>query len=78
MPVEDLAMTRRVQREFARRQTIDGSLINVRAIHGVVYVTGRVRSMRGGNVDLKHEMGIIALSIRKIAGVRDVVLELMY
>lgn len=79
MPAEDLQMTRRCQREIGKRVAIDGNLINVRAIHGVVYLTGRARLQRGAmNVNIEEEMNIIAQNIRRLPGVRDVVMEVTW
>lgn len=78
MPVEDLYMTRRVQREFGKRNSIDYSLVGIRAIHGVVYLTGRIRPIRGRDVSLQEELGIIVQNIKRIPGVRDVVCEVQY
>lgn len=79
MPAEDLHMTRRCQREIGKRVAVDGNLINVRAIHGVIYLTGRARLQRGAtNVSLEDEMHIIAQNIKWIPGVRDVVVEVSY
>ena len=79
MPLEDMQMTRRVQREIAKRNSVDATMVNTRCIHGVVYISGRVRSMRGTiGVNLEDEMHIIAQNIKRIAGVRDVVVEVQY
>ncbi len=79
MPAEDLHMTRRCQREIGKRVAVDGNLINVRAIHGVIDLTGRARLQRGAtNVSLEDEMHIIAQNIKRIPGVRDVVVEVSY
>ncbi|MBI3947318.1 MAG: hypothetical protein HY321_15450 [Armatimonadetes bacterium] len=78
MPVEDLQMTRRVQREIGKRNSIDYSLMAIRSIHGIVYINGRVRPIRGREVNLQDEMGIVAQNIKRIPGVRDVVVEVQY
>jgi hypothetical protein len=78
MPAEDLHTTRRVMREIGKRNSVDYSLLAVRAIHGVVYVNGRVRPIRGQEVSLESEMAIIAQNIKRLPGVRDVVLEVDY
>lgn len=79
MPLEDTQTSRRVQRQLAKRSALDITQVNTRAIHGVVYITGRVRLMRGTvNVSLEDEMQIVAQNIRRIPGIRDVVLEVSY
>jgi acid phosphatase class B len=79
MPLEDMQMTRRVQREIGKRVALDSTQVNTRAVHGVVYITGRVRAMRGAvNLSLEDEMQIVAQNIKRIPGVRDVVIEVSY
>lgn len=79
MPVEDMHMTRRVQRELGKRVALDTNLVTVRSIHGVVYVNGRVRAMRAVvNLSLEDEMAIVAQNIKRIPGVRDVIMEVSY
>lgn len=79
MPVEDMQMSRRVQREISKRASVDSSLINLRSIHGVVYISGRIRPVRGAvNVNLEEELHIIAQNIKRIPGVRDVVMEVSF
>jgi len=69
-------MTRRVQREVGKRVALDSNLVNIRSIHGVVYIGGRVRPNRGHeNVSLEDEMQIVAQNIKRIQGVRDVIIE---
>lgn len=74
MPAEDAHMTRLVQREITRRY-IDSTGLNVKAIHGVVYLRGYIRKLRGHNVDLEHELEIIDRVLRGRPGVRDVIIE---
>lgn len=79
MPVEDMHMTRRVQRELGKRVALDTNLVNVRSVHGVVYVNGRVRAMRAVvNLSLEEEMAIVAQNIKRIPGVRDVIMDVAY
>jgi len=74
MPAEDAHMTRLVQREITRRY-IDSTGLNVKAIHGVVYLRGYIRKLRGHDVDLEHELEIIDRVLRGRPGVRDVIIE---
>jgi len=67
-------MTRLVQREITRRY-IDSTGLNVKAIHGVVYLRGYIRKLRGHDVDLEHELEIIDRVLRGRPGVRDVIIE---
>jgi len=74
MPAEDALMTRLVQREIGRRY-IDASRLDVKAIHGVVYLRGTITKLRGHDVDLAHELGIINRVLRGKPGVREVIME---
>ncbi|MDO8586041.1 MAG: BON domain-containing protein [Armatimonadota bacterium] len=76
MPVEDAEMTRMVRREISRRY-IDSSNLDVRVMHGVVYLRGWVDKLRGHHqdVDLKEELEVIHRILMQRPGVRDVVIE---
>lgn len=74
MPAEDAQMTRMVQREIGRRY-IDCSKLDVKAIHGVVYLRGSIRKLRGHDVDLKHELEVITRVLRAKPGIREVVVD---
>ncbi|MGQ9923554.1 MAG: hypothetical protein ACUVSM_06370 [Armatimonadota bacterium] len=74
MPAEDAATTRLVRREIVRRR-IDDTMLQVNSMHGVVYIRGEVRSLRGENCDLEAEMNIIHRILRSRPGIRDVIIE---
>ena len=74
MPAEDARMTRLVQREIGRRY-IDASRLDVKAVHGVVYLRGSIRKLRGHEADLDHELQVINRVLRGKPGVRDVVID---
>ncbi|MCX6377202.1 MAG: hypothetical protein NTU88_14425 [Armatimonadetes bacterium] len=74
MPAEDAQTTRLVQREIGRRY-IDITRLDVKAIHGVVYLRGSIAKLRGHNVDLRHELEIINRVLRGKPGIRDVVID---
>ena len=79
MPVEDAEMTRMVRREISRRY-IDSSNLDVRVMHGIVYLRGWVDRLRGHPlaVDLKEEMEMIHRILIQKPGIRDVVVEVDY
>ncbi len=77
MPAEDAATTRLVRREIVRRR-IDDTLLQVNSMHGVVYIRGEVRSLRGETCDLESEMNIIHRILRSRPGIRDVIIEVNY
>ncbi len=75
MPAEDKEMTRMVQREISRRY-VDSSQVDVKAIHGVVYLRGVVRPLRNVAVNLQQEIEIIQRILRNKPGIRDVINEM--
>ena len=74
MPAEDSSMTRLVQREVSRRY-IDATRLEVKAIHGVVYLRGSIAKLRGHDVDLKKELEVIHRVLRGKSGIRDVIID---
>ena len=77
MGPEDVAITRMVRRELNRRK-IDSTLADVRVMHGVVYIRGVIRGMRGGATDVKAEMDLIARLLRQKTEIREVNVDVMY
>jgi len=74
MPTEDASMTRLVQREIGRRY-IDITRLDIKAMHGIVYVRGSIGKLRGHDVDLKHELEVIGRILRGKAGIREVIMD---
>ena len=64
-----------VRREMARRP-LDCSMVEVYVSHGVVYLRGTIRAMRGHDIDVPHEIAILQTVLKQRAGIRDVVSEL--
>jgi hypothetical protein len=78
MPVEDAEMTRLVRREISRRY-VDCTHLEVRVMHGVVYLRGwieRLRSQEHKNIDLTEELQVIQRILLQKSGVREVVMEI--
>lgn len=76
MPVEDAEMTRSIRRDISRRY-VDSTNVDVRVMHGVVYLRGRLDYLRGyENIDLREEIEIIIRILRQRPGIRDVVNEM--
>jgi predicted TIM-barrel enzyme len=71
---KDVETTKIVRREFNRR-AIDTSMADIRVSHGVVYVRGTVKAMRGGSGDPRGEVELIARALRTRPEVRDVVID---
>jgi hypothetical protein len=75
VPAENAPATRAARAEVTRR-LVDSSMLEVRVVGTVAYLTGVIRNLRGHpEVDLKHEMEIISHNLRGRAGIREVVWE---
>lgn len=74
---KDVETTKIVRREFNRR-AIDTSLADIRVSHGVVYIRGTIKPMRGGAGDPKHEVEIISRALRTRPEIRDVVVDCIF
>lgn len=75
MPTEDPETTRRVRAQITRRY-VDSSQLDVRVIHGTVYLGGVLRQLRTHKeVDLEKEMETISHVLRQQPGIRDVIWE---
>lgn len=71
----DSAQTRMVQRELARRY-IDTTMVDVRVMHGIVYVRGLLKHLRThSEVDLEREADIIRKILRQKPGIREIIWE---
>lgn len=77
MPAEDSSMTRLVQREVSRRY-IDSTRLDVKAIHGVIYLRGSIAKLRGHDVDLRKELEVIHRVLRGKSGIRDVIIDVTF
>ena len=64
-----------VRREFARRP-LDLSQVDIYANHGVVYLRGTIRVMRGHSIDLRQELSILENVLKQKPQIRDVINEL--
>jgi len=75
MAKEQKEMQLLVRREMARRP-LDTSMVQVSVSHGVIYLRGTLRAVRGHDLDLEHEINILQTILKQKAGIRDVVSEL--
>lgn len=75
MPAEDAEMTRMVRREISRRY-VDTTYVDIRVMHGVCYLRGHIKPLKGHDNDLTEEHEIILRIIRQRPGIREVVSEL--
>ena len=73
MSTQDTADTKMVRSQIARR-SVDASQLIIRCSHGIVYLTGVLRTLRtAADLDLQKEMQTISSILRSKAGIRDVV-----
>jgi hypothetical protein len=75
MPAEDAEMTRMVRREISRRY-VDSSYVDVKVMHGVCYLRGYIKPLKGHDNDLNEEHDIILRILRQRPGIREVISEL--
>lgn len=68
-----------LRREMSKRM-IDTGQADLRVAHGVAYIRGVIRGMRGGPEDLRGELELIARVLRNSprSGVKDVVIDCVY
>ena len=74
MPVGDAETTRMIKREISRR-FINAAGLDVKSMHGVVYLRGYIEGLRGHDIDLKHELEVIHRILRTKPGIRDVIID---
>lgn len=70
---KDVEATKIVRREFNRR-AIDITMADIRVMHGVAYIRGTIKPMRGGG-DPKSEVELIVRALRTKPEIRDVVVD---
>ncbi len=75
MPAEDAGMTRLVRREISRRY-VDSTFVDIKVMHGICYLRGYIKQLRGHDADLQEEHDIILRILRQKPGIRDVISEL--
>jgi osmotically-inducible protein OsmY len=75
VPAEDAEMTRMVRREISRRY-VDATNVDVKVMHGVCYLRGYIKQLRGHDNDLNEELEVILRILRQKPGIREVICEL--
>lgn len=75
MPAFDVDATRTVRAHITRRY-VDASQLDVRVMHGVLYIRGEMTHLRTHpEIDLEHEKEVISHSVRGCSGIREVIWE---
>lgn len=70
----DVAATKTVRQEFSKRM-VDITYADLRVTHGVAYIRGSVKPIKGGPTDLKSEIELIAKVLRTRPGIKEVVVD---
>jgi len=70
----DVAANKALRREFSRRM-IDITQADLRVTHGVAYIRGAIKPIKGGPPDIRKEVELIARVLRTQAGIKDVVID---
>jgi len=71
---ENLEFSRAARREMSRH-TVDCGEVQISASHGVIYLHGRVRPMRGHEENFEQGVTGLLKALRQRMGVRDVVTD---
>lgn len=76
MAVEDAMLVRSLMRDLAKHP-VDISELQLYVSHGVVYLKGKLKTIRGfhEDADLDEELVSICKVLRQRPGVRDVIVE---
>ena len=70
----DVSATKMLRREFARRP-IDISAADLRVSHGVAYVRGVLKPMKGASAPMQEMIDHISKALRSRSEFRDVVID---
>ncbi len=73
MPAENAPATRTARAQVTRRP-VDASMLEIRVLGSVAYMTGVIGNLREHQaVNIREEMNIITMALRGKNGIRDVV-----
>ena len=75
--VEDIRNRKRIRSEFTKRM-IDVTAMDLQVHHGVVYIRGVIRSIKGGVGDPRSEVQQIASSIKNLGLAKDVIIDCQF
>lgn len=71
---EDVSATKLARSEFSKRQ-LDTTALDLRVTHGVCYIRGVVKAVKGGPPDVRAEVDLISKVLRQRPGIRDVIID---
>mgnify|MGYP000975445896 CR=1 FL=1 len=72
----DVAATKMVRRELNKRM-IDVNLADIRVMHGVCYIRGVVRAIKGGPQDVRAEIELLGRVLMNARRIRDCVVDVV-
>ena len=76
MSLEDKKVTRQLERELNRFQSLDVTDTRVQVIHGTAYVGGIIRPATGQySLNIKEEMRIFTEITLKVPGIRGLTID---
>ena len=75
--VDDIRNRKRIRSEFTKR-LMDITAMDLQVLHGVVYLRGIVRPVKGGVADLKSEVALIAQIIKQAGLAKDVIIDCQF
>jgi hypothetical protein len=71
--VEDIRNRKRIRSEFTKR-SLDITGMDLQVLHGVVYVRGVIKSIKGG-LGAQKEVELVVTAIRQLNLARDVIVQ---
>lgn len=75
--VEDIRNRKRIRSEFTKR-LIDITAMDLQVVHGVVYLRGVVKAVKGGVSDPRAEVELIARNIMTLGLAKDVIIDCQF
>ncbi len=72
----DVAATKMVRRELNKRM-IDVNMADIRVMHGVCYIRGVVRAIKGGPPDVRAEIELLGRVMMNARRIRDCVVDVV-
>lgn len=72
----DVAATKMMRRELGKRM-IDVNQADIRVMHGVCYIRGVVRSIKGGPENVKAEIELLGRAMMNAKRLRDCMVDVI-
>jgi hypothetical protein len=75
--VEDIRNRKRIRSEFVKRR-MDIPGLDLQVLHGVVYLRGVVKTIKGGPTDLRAEVELVCGLVKQTGLAKDVVIDCQF